>query len=71
MGSTGQAKREKAFNATTPRLRILCAKLPDGHLKFECSVLHSNVDFYFKFDKYSKFAFTSFYQIPTDKSTSD
>ncbi len=29
-----------------------CAKLPDGHLKFQCSVLHSNVDFYFKFDEY-------------------
>ncbi len=39
--------------------RILCAtyKLPDRHLKFECSVLHSNVDFYFKFDEYSKFVF--------------
>ncbi len=24
--------------------------LPDGHVQFECSVLHSNVDFYFKFD---------------------
>ncbi len=39
------------------RHRILCAKLPDGHLKFECSVLHSNVDFYFKFDEYAKFLF--------------
>ncbi len=39
----------------TPRHRILCAKLPDGHLKFECSVLCSNVDFYFKFYEYSKF----------------
>ncbi len=37
-----------------PRHRILCAKLPDGHLKFECSILRSNVDFYFKFDEYSK-----------------
>ncbi len=27
---------------------ILCAKLPGGHLKFECSVL------YFLFDEYSK-----------------
>ncbi len=37
-----------------------CAPLirqPDGHLKFECNVLHSNVDFYFKFDEYSKFEF--------------
>ncbi len=41
-------------HATTPRHRILCAKLPDRDLKFECSVLHSNVDFYFKFDEYSK-----------------
>ncbi len=32
-----------------------CAKLSDEHLKFECSVLHSNVDFYFKFDEYFKF----------------
>ncbi len=32
-------------------------KLTDGHLKFECSDLHSNVDFYFKFDEYSKFYF--------------
>ncbi len=35
-----------------------CAPLirqPDGHLKFECNVLHSNGDFYFKFDEYSKF----------------
>ncbi len=40
-----------------PRHRILCAKLPDRHLKFECSVLHSNVDFYFKFAEYSKFYF--------------
>ncbi len=35
-----------------------CAPLirqPDGHIKFECNVLHSNVDFYFKFDEYSKF----------------
>ncbi len=37
--------------------RILCTtdKLPDAHLKLECNVLHSNVDFYFKFDEYSKF----------------
>ncbi len=28
---------------------LVIAKLPDGHLKFECSILHSNVDFYFKF----------------------
>ncbi len=39
------------------RHRISCAKLPGGHLKFECSVLYSNVDFYFKFDEYSKFRF--------------
>ncbi len=32
-------------------------RLPDAHLKFECNVLHSNVDFYFKFDEYSKFKF--------------
>ncbi len=36
---------------------------PDGHLKFECNVLHSNVDFYFKFDEYSKFNF--FFDSPT------
>ncbi len=41
----------------TPCHRILCAKLPDGHLKFDCSVLHLNVDFYFKFSEYSKFYF--------------
>ncbi len=34
--------------------RILCVKPPDGHLKFECSLLHSNVVFYFKFDEYLK-----------------
>ncbi len=39
----------------TPHHRILCAKLPDGHLIFECSVLHSNVDFFILFDEYSKF----------------
>ncbi len=45
----------------TPRHRILCAKLPDGHLKLECSVLHSNVDFfiYFKFEEYSIWFFDS------------
>ncbi len=32
-------------------------RLPDEHLKFECNVLHSNVDLYFKFDEYSKFEF--------------
>ncbi len=37
----------------TPRQRISCAKLPDEHLKFDCSVLHSNVDFYYKFDECS------------------
>ncbi len=31
--------------------------LPDGHLTFECSVLYSNVEFYFKIDEYSKFIF--------------
>ncbi len=31
--------------------------MPDGHLQFECSVLHSNVDFYLKFDECSKFKF--------------
>ncbi len=36
---------------------IFCANLPDRHLKFECSVLHSNLDFYFKFGKYSKCKF--------------
>ncbi len=50
-----QLDRQKKKNITmTPRHRILCAKLPDGHLKFECSVLCSNVDFYFKFNEYSK-----------------
>ncbi len=49
--------KKKLSNATTPRHRISCAKLPDGHLQFECSILQSNVDFYFKFDKYSKFDF--------------
>ncbi len=39
------------------RHRISCGTLPDGHLKFECSILHSNVHFYFKCDKYSKFEF--------------
>ncbi len=48
MGSTGQTKK----NIKMQRHRILCSKLPDGHLKFECSVLSSNVDFYFKFDEY-------------------
>ncbi len=38
-------------------IAFFCANLRDGHLKFECSVLHSNVDFYFKFDEYSKFEF--------------
>ncbi len=42
--------KKKHYNATRPRHRILCAKLPDGHLQFECSVLHLKVDFYFKFD---------------------
>ncbi len=32
-------------------------RLPVAHLKFERNVLHSNVDFYFKFDEYSKFDF--------------
>ncbi len=49
--------KEKHSNATTPHHRISCAKQPDGHLKLECSILHSNVDFYFKFDEYSKFYF--------------
>ncbi len=35
-------QKKKHKNATTPRHRILYAKLPDGHLKFEYSVLHSN-----------------------------
>ncbi len=39
------------------RNRILFAKLSDGHLKFKCSILHSNVDFYFKFDEDSKLDF--------------
>ncbi len=42
--------KKKHYNATRPRHRIFCAKLPDGHLTFECSVLPSKVDFYFKFD---------------------
>ncbi len=41
-----------------------CAKLPNRHLQFECSVLHLNVDLYFKFDKYSKFEFF-FFDSPT------
>ncbi len=49
--------KKKHLNATTPHHRISGAKLPDRHLKFECSVLHSNVDFYFKFYEYSKFNF--------------
>ncbi len=39
------------------RLKKVCAKRPDRHLKFECSVLHSNVDYYFKFE-YNFFFFT-------------
>ncbi len=31
----------------TPRHLILCAKLPDGHQKLECSVLHFKVVFLF------------------------
>ncbi len=43
--------KKKHWNATTPHHRILCAKVPDGHLKFECG-------FYFKFDEYSRVVYT-------------
>ncbi len=56
MGSTGQAKN-KSIKMQRHLVLLFCAKLPDGHLKFECSILHSNVEFYFKFDDYSKFNF--------------
>ncbi len=49
--------KKKVLQNETSLHRILCAKLPDRHLKFDCSVLHSNVDFYFKFDEYTKFEF--------------
>ncbi len=41
------SKKKGIKNATTPRHRILVSRLPDGHLKFECSILHSNMDFLF------------------------
>ncbi len=53
--------KKKALKCNDTYIVILsCAPLirqPDGHLKFECNVLHSNVDFYFKFDEYSIFFF--------------
>ncbi len=56
--------KKKALKCNDTYIVILsCAPLirqPDGHLQFECNVLHSNVDFYFKFDEYSKFVFFSF-----------
>ncbi len=45
MGSTGQAKKKALKCNDTSSSHFACAKLPDKHLKFECSVLHSNVDF--------------------------
>ncbi len=44
MGSTGQAK--KSIKIQRHLVIAFWAKLPDRHLKFKCSVLHSNVDFY-------------------------
>ncbi len=56
MGSTGQAKK-KCIKMQQHLVIAFCAKLLEGDLKIECSVLDSNVDFYFKFDEYSKFDF--------------
>ncbi len=49
MGSTEQAKKALKCN-DTPRHRILCAKLTDGHLKFY---------------EYSKFDFLIFFDSPS------
>ncbi len=53
--------KKKHENAMTPTYIFIasCApliRLPDAHLKFECNVLHSNVDF-FKNSTHSKFDF--------------
>ncbi len=48
------------WHLPTSSSHLSCAPLirqPVRHLKFECNVLHSNVDFYFKFDEYSKLIF--------------
>ncbi len=51
------AKKKKNIKMQRHLVIAFCAKLPDGHLKFDCSVLHSKVDFYFIFDEYSKLHF--------------
>ncbi len=57
---------KKKKNAMTSTYIVIASRaplirLPDAHLKFECNVLHLNVDFYFKFDEYSKFVFFFFF----------
>ncbi len=57
---------KKAFKCNNTYIVIASCvphiRLPDAHLKFECSVFAFEWIFYFKFDEYSKFIFFFFWQ---------